>query len=414
MKKWYGSFTKQRIDLPKKDLYLAGFAASRLVEQVHDDLFIRGMLVKLLDKTVYMISVDAICIEEGFYQEVLTYAKTLNISQEDLYLSATHSHSTPRGVIQAGSFLETFTDVFGVYDPDVYRCYLSAVKAVIDTLTQSVQPCTLRIGHTTIDHCYGERHDQNEFYDQRILVMEMECKDGKKGILYNLACHPTILNYQNRAMSNDLPYGISKHLAYDFSMFMNGAAGDISTRFTKKEATMAEVERIGATIAKAIMNVKLEPLAYVLESRVNHVTFKTKKVESYERLAAEREKTITLMEETRFHSNAQLRLLESKVEGINAEMVMSQALQDHPYFTLTFNELKLGKYTIHSVPGELYSSFLKKYDSYVFGYTNGYYLYLCDDQAYERGDYEAHSAVLKKYEISHWIDLKWRKKHDYK
>ena len=50
-----------------------------------------------------------------------------------------------------------------------------------------------------------------------------------------------------------------------------------------------------------------------------------------------------------------------------------------------------------TIPGELFSTLQPKGVS-VIGYANGYYRYLCDENAYEAGYYEALAAIIARGE----------------
>jgi hypothetical protein len=77
-------------------------------------------------------------------------------------------------------------------------------------------------------------------------------------VVYNLDGHSTVLHEENRLYSADFP-GFAASIMPLFepfvtmSVFLNGAAGDMSTRFYRQSSDFAEVERIGTIVAESVV-----------------------------------------------------------------------------------------------------------------------------------------------------------------
>ncbi|MGZ4477232.1 MAG: hypothetical protein ACXVW2_01345 [Nocardioidaceae bacterium] len=71
------------------------------------------------------------------------------------------------------------------------------------------------------------------------------------GLLAVLAVHPTVLPAANREVSADLPGAVRRALAghVRWSVVATGAAGDMSTRASRRAQTPAEVDRLGTEAA---------------------------------------------------------------------------------------------------------------------------------------------------------------------
>ncbi|MGZ4580467.1 MAG: hypothetical protein ACXVXG_07500 [Nocardioidaceae bacterium] len=71
------------------------------------------------------------------------------------------------------------------------------------------------------------------------------------GLLAVLAVHPTVLPAANREVSPDLPGAVRRALAghVRWSVVATGAAGDMSTRASRRAQTPAEVDRLGTEAA---------------------------------------------------------------------------------------------------------------------------------------------------------------------
>ncbi|MBQ8857563.1 MAG: hypothetical protein IJ024_05385, partial [Lachnospiraceae bacterium] len=94
-----------------------------------------------------------------------------------------------------------------------------------------------------------------------------------------------------------------------------------------------------------------------------------------------------------------IRLLSTYVEGAKVAVGLAEALKDLENIDAHFTIMQLQNVTIAVVPGELFSTLgvpLKSEGIEIFGYGNGYYLYLADEKSYEKNVYEAMSSPFEK------------------
>jgi len=78
-------------------------------------------------------------------------------------------------------------------------------------------------------------------------------------VMMNYGCHPTVLGYQNLFFSADYPGAARTTLRriYPDTVFLytNGASGDISTRFTRRDQSFGEVERMARILSGEVLKV---------------------------------------------------------------------------------------------------------------------------------------------------------------
>ncbi|WP_236082189.1 sugar isomerase domain-containing protein [Acidipropionibacterium jensenii] len=81
---------------------------------------------------------------------------------------------------------------------------------------------------------------------------------GPIGLIVDHACHPTVLGPDSTAWSPDWVTGLRDGLAASLGpvpvLFLQGAAGDVSTRFTRRCPTTAEAIRIGRRVAAGALS----------------------------------------------------------------------------------------------------------------------------------------------------------------
>lgn len=213
-------------------------------------------------------------------------------------------------------------------------------------------------------------------------------------------CHPTVMSADNLAISADLPGAFRRQMhallgGDAWIALATGAAGDISTRHTRRGQGFDELERLGALLAQQAANLILagQPLALAApDVREAVVSLEPKASISFEELAAyvqriqERMKT-----ELQAGNIAQLRTLETTLQGIQA--VQKLAWKEQPR-NITVSVALMGNLALAAVPGELYNRLgavikqTTKHFVLLLGYTNGYVGYIPSREAYAELDYE--------------------------
>lgn len=234
--------------------------------------------------------------------------------------------------------------------------------------------------------------------------LEFCCDDGKKVIAYNFSCHPTILHAENLEISADLIGYLNKKLESQFNMsiFFNGSAGDISTRFIRKKTGFEEIKRLGDLIFQQI-NKNDEEI--IFEGRFSNV-----------KLIQDKMKLKTWDQKYLMEFDAFVEKLRTKVNNgdstyfsqYNEEKINDKFLHllkypvEHNILLVEFSIVKIENFIIVMLPLEITSSLTmeitQKYNCMVFGYMNGYNLYLADSESYDKKYYEAAMTLVKKGE----------------
>lgn len=403
---------------PNKSVELAGFGVKQETIGVYDPLYVRVLYFDN-DKGIYLIQTDLVGIDRDV---VYMLANMLHIDAEQLMICCSHTHSGPTGTVK----LDGLQHIFGTFDDEYMSDWLN--QTFTCCLKAKSESTEAKIGYQrTLIHDIGsDRHD-NSIGDDNVAIFVFELNNNKKILLYSLACHPTILNGDNRYISADLPYGVIKELAdeYEGVMFINGSAGDISTRFTRSESTHDEVIRKGKIIADKIKEVttglSYQDIDFLAIDSLN-IKVNLKEIPDLVSIKAK------LNEQNRLIANAtkegksktEIRLLESTAEGYNTTLSGVEVLQQLQGLNLNVTLLKISDKILVGLPVELFSKLTLKYHQlnsrlHFISYCNGYYLYLTNEVAYEESYYEAGATVFAKGEgerimaiiYQKLLDLKW-------
>jgi Neutral/alkaline non-lysosomal ceramidase, N-terminal len=357
---------------------------------VFDELTVGALLLRHEERTLAIVAVDT-----GLAQEVATAA---GLDRSEIVLCASHTHSGPAGVVARLHPADTDRGA-----PALRAAFVAACAAAIGEARGRLEAVDLLFGTSETSGLAANRNDRSGPFDPRLSILATRRLGGEVGaVLVHFACHPTILGADNRFVSADFPGALRRSLRASWErdgrapviLFANGAAGDVSTRFTRRAQDVAEVERVGAGLATAAVaalagarsvdgpirydrqRVPLPPRPLV-EPALSSLADLMMDPGSDRLSAPERRRA-----ETRAQGAALLaRLVEAGPQAIRA--------------ALDVEAWALGDVVLVAVPGELFASLGARIaaaspsPALVLGYANGYVGYLVDEAAHAAGTYEA-------------------------
>ena len=369
---------------------------------MHDPLFAGLFLLKRGVEQVLLISLDQIAISAPVTEKIrMGLAETLQLHQEQILVACTHTHSGPSGYITRFPMLSDDTDPFMV---DLLTRKLAGAAV---QLAAQLEPVVLELGR---DQVFGLGHNRNEIdekmQDHELLVLVMKSTEGQpKAVWVNYGCHPTILGFDNRLISADFPGAARQALTCHYPqlvwLFMNGASGDISTRFTRRGQNFSEVERAGLLLAGAVLKAMqtAEPLIIdKLEGKISNIKLPLRDFGSLSAAKAEATK-LELDWKALLASGeptGELRKAMTRAEGAQAQMMMAELYAGKQYLESTIQVVRIGSLLLAALPGEVFTETVlalkaRRSDRSiaVVGYANDYCGYFPDQKAVKANTYEA-------------------------
>ncbi len=378
---------------------LAGYAArTGPASGTLDDLQIAALALGHGGDELVLVTADLIGIDADLVDEVATAG---GIDPETLFLAASHTHSGPAGIIKR---LHPATGE--AIDAGLRARFVACCGQAIRTAATGRQSATLWLGQTTAPGVGANRNAIDGPSDGRVTTLSVRVVRGGVNVslatFVHFACHPTILDAESRLVSADLPGGMRRAMSGGLSdspviLFGNGAAGDISTRFTRQSQTYAEVNRLGSLLAESasLAVSSAVPLYGPLRRAALDVRLARKPdpgpgaAENAARLRAEAEQVLA--------SDARLaakRQAFTRAQGaeLAAAMVGATGIPESARITAW----SLGDLAVVAIPGELFASLGREIEqgspfptTVIVGYANGHVGYLVDRDAEESGTYEA-------------------------
>lgn len=392
-------FAKREIT-PSLGLELGGYAGYRPNSGVHDPLYCKVILLEQAQVRYGLIVLDLMCADESLCEKIAGAVAHLGIARQHLIVSAIHSHAAPAGVIPGGGTLARVNEAIVPENP-AFSAYMQAVAAAAaaacEEAAAALEPFQVRACRGEIPPIGSERHTGKQ-PNAALTVVEFRTQRGKKLIFYDFPCHPTVLSAANLQVSADFVGEIGKHLDADLTVFANGAAGDISTRFTRRESSFAECARMGEIAAEYIRKLLHEkPFAdpAPLCGQVAAVTLPARQVGSVEEAEKRLEETTARWQQAvaAGADAAAARILKSYAEGAGVNLEFAKSLKGIREFSVPVTVFRFAGLLFATVPGEFYSTLLPP-DITAICYANGYYRYIADKNAYDAGHYEALAAIV--------------------
>jgi len=212
---------------PEKDsLYLAGGKANRPFIDVHDNLYVKAMVVSNRNNNITMLTFDCIGLLYPQLQAIRSRIKTelSFINPEHIVMSSTHTHSGPDVVGIWGKDLAHS----GVNDKHMQLIVDRAVEAIKEA-TQARKPVNISFGSGSFGEDWVKNISEPGELDRSVSIIQLTDLNGKNvAMLTNFACHPTIMDDASTAASSDYVWGYYKYLDSaqgGVNMFLQGAIG---------------------------------------------------------------------------------------------------------------------------------------------------------------------------------------------
>lgn len=381
---------------------------------VHDPLTVRTLVLEESGHKRALLVADLIGFPRSQVRRVQLRAAALSgLAPEDILVAATHTHSGPLNFDAPG---------FGGKADRAYIAWLE------DTLARSVAraaeaPVPVRVGWGRMP-VYGvgsirRAADETGVREAgNVTTIGFAAMDGRlMAVLLHYACHPTVLGPENLLFSADLLGSARAHLERSLGgvpvLTVNGACGDVSTRFTRREQSFAEMERMGDVVARAARGalsgiVYREVVPGDFSSAAVDVPLPQRPLPAPEQAERElkraRDHWEAVEEEARLGKadHGAVRLAKTALEGATVQALLAQSGGRHPLETeAQVTAWRFDSCGLVTVPGELFFSLGEAIAAQsgvdcclVLGYTGGFVGYIPDEAAYATGGYEVLSTHL--------------------
>lgn len=378
---------------PPMGIPMAGYGTARFAKSALDPLQARVLALSDGSRTVALVTLDLCFTFEPRAMDQIR--NDVRGAVDEVIFHASHTHSGP-----------TYSEA-----PQALEHALPRMESAIRAAAQSMVPVLVGNGWGQAYIGFNRRYVETDgpvrmFWrnepkisttfpvDPAVGVIRIDRKDGTPlAVLVNYACHPVVLGPDNLAYSADYPGEMRRYVEQELghgvmAFFLQGAPGDINPYYDKTpliEDAIAVMRQTGRKLGAEAVRVA----AGIKTRAPGNPRIRTK--------------TVVLRVANRWNRAKLERILKERSGGISSGIVARLLVPEMqtPVTTLLLN---LGgtdqDLAFVGMPGEPFVEFQMQLrarsplpNSYLLGYTNGYFAYLPTIAAAVRGGYGANSSV---------------------
>ena len=368
---------------------------------VHDPLLGQLLLLRSGDKQIALITLDLLGVSLDFTRKVRAgIEQAVGIPLDCTLIACSHTHSSAAGFLPPHPGITASVDL-GQQEVVARQLIGAAIWA-----DHQLQPASLGFGRGKVEGIGLNRNDPEQPVDSEVIVVRIDAVSGQPlAVIMNYGCHPTVLGYQNLQYSADYPGAARStlHKIYPDTIFMytNGASGDISSRFTRRDQTFNEVERMGRILAgevlKVMQTITTQP-EQKLESRILPVELPFRPFPGHAEAQQELEHFKEELEglKASHAPHGEIRKAVTRVEGATGQASMAKELEGRSGNKSQVHVLKIGDLVLVGLPGEPFTRTVLEIkqgsphaNTTVLSYANDYQGYFPDRVSIAMETYEA-------------------------
>ena len=238
---------------------MTGYIARQQESQAAlDALHVRALVLEQGQLRIAFLVVDLLLVSSAWAARLrkLT-AKSLQTSAEHVVIAATHTHSGP--LVDTSPFQLSRSHADKRTDRLTRTLELQFLQAAIEGRSR-LRPVSMSHLRCPIRGLATDRTRRSREQVQWIHLLRFQSADSS-ALFGVLPCHPTVLGAANAAYSGDLHGEVArlyeKH--FDIALIANGAAANISTRFTRSSQTETQVRRFAESVVRQTNLVRFHP-----------------------------------------------------------------------------------------------------------------------------------------------------------
>lgn len=375
-------------------------------------------IIKTSNHTLVIIGLDILGVDLNITQKVkATISKRYQIDEQHIILNASHTHAS-----YASARFGDLGGFFVLEDPNelelsYYENLPNKIVESVDVAFKNLQKGSISYQQCTIEGVSSNRVNKHNSFNQVATIFHFkDAQDQLKGIWTIFANHPTVLNYTNTQVSNDfISYyhqKLKEHYPDITCLYLQGCAGDISSRFVKQDASMAQAQMIGSLFAKQVLAcqnpliqlTKLKDIKYrelIFDARNFSEDLDNQLKQAYDAYQSGQAQGL---------HHYELRSLYATYEGF----LMAKQIQIKlkvPTLKASMSAIEWEELILITTPFETFTGIdmqiqaMSSKDVVVLGYTNGYLGYLVDEANEDNElSYERQMMVIKKDSYKQVLD----------
>jgi neutral ceramidase len=383
---------------------LAGFARRQALSRaVASHLWARSLVLDDGGTRVGWVVCDLLEVPKPFVDHVRAAVEARGcLDGASLMVSATHTHAGPDVEQVWAEDGRRYEEARAAYRSVLPQLVASSVVSAVTALSEA----EVAWGEGEVVGVGAPRREASRAEPQRLSVLTVSSAARLVGLRMIYACHGTVLGPSNLEVSGDLVGAGVQALetatgAAGRCSWAQGAAGDISTRWTRRERSPAEVRRLGSVVADAARQAaaRAKPMAGepTLSLQRSVVALPLKGPSGTAASAGARSRQTIGASPRDDKDRSEEALLEEAAAAVEARRCGLRAEEEEAEVTV----LRVGEMRLCLVPGEPFASVERALVAKtgpqclrVVGYSNGAPGYVFGPEEEAQGGYEVAASPL--------------------
>lgn len=350
-----------------------------------DPLLAQVLIVASADHRAVIVSLDLLAVTASFADDLRTVlAAQVGTTPDAVFIAASHTHAGPSGA-QDWFPVSEHTQLDSTLTDRLRQQVLEAAA----TASARMRPATLSSASGDLAGVATDRNIPDATIDRQATVLRFDDERGQPlALLFHYACHPTVLSASNTRYSADYVGAARRTMRARYPaaipLYLNGAAGNISTRFQRHDQSYNEVNRLGGLLGERVLE-----LLDVAQPEITRQAAACTGLSLPLRNFAAEARSLQSTGNTRFDT--------VRAEGVAIEADLKRVFAQRAALDAQVCGLRIGAWKLLTVPGEAFSEMalrLREADpqTLVVGYANDYLGYFPTQQAIDSHTYEALSS----------------------
>ena len=212
----------------------------------------KALVLQKGNAKIAWVGIDLVASSTEFVDYVTAKLSTMGYSKENVFISASHTHSGP------GAFSSNrFWSIVAVdrFNQEIFEHISDKIVQAIQMADSQLAPAKIGIDQLKIDDVTSNRRG-NSFLDPVATIIRVDSLNNQPiATAFNFPIHGTILGMGNLSLSSDVPGAIEHEIEKRtgaVALFLNGAEGDVSPHAGNESSAPERVEALGIKIGTAI------------------------------------------------------------------------------------------------------------------------------------------------------------------
>ncbi len=257
---WLKAGWSSRPITPPTGTPLAGFGdrKGKPSTGVHDEIFVKALVVSDGTDTAVIVGADMLIIPENVAELVRTrVSKQTTLTANEILFNASHNHSGPGG-FAPGFASKAFN---GPYDPNIPDFLARAFTEAIVEAYRLLEPAKVTHGGLDAPEYIRNRTRRDGLVDGEISYMLVEQKDGDRCFVVSYSAHPTILGANNMKFTGEYPGFLVRRITERTgaeAIYLGGAVGSMSPRPPEGENPFDRCRAMGEALADKVLEATVD------------------------------------------------------------------------------------------------------------------------------------------------------------